>query len=321
MLATGGGASADPLTVRIGWISLPNVLSPVVFEKKEVLKHYGKSYVIAASHFTSTPLEVTAIAANYIDLITIGFSSLASAVVNGHIDDMRIVADGFQDGVDDYFTSKYMVLNDSPIKSIDDLKGKVMVTSGIGGPGDIALRIMLRRHNLEDRRDYTLIEAQFPNMNTMLLQHKADLVFQEVPFIYDPVLQKNAHALFTMKESVGSSEMIMLAARAGFLDKNRAALNDFFEDMLRGMHWFLDPANRQEAIEIVARGSKQPVERLSSYLYTKADFYRDPNGRPNVAALQHDMETQRSFGFLKSDIDVRKYMDLSFIDEAARRLK
>jgi NitT/TauT family transport system substrate-binding protein len=87
------------------------------------------------------------------------------------------------------------------------------------------------------------------------------------------------------------------------------------------MHWFLDPANREAAIDIVARAARQPRERFESYLYTKGDYYRDPNGRPNLQALQHDMATQRSLGFIKADLDVAKYTDLSFLDEAAKRLK
>jgi hypothetical protein len=37
--------------------------------------------------------------------------------------------------------------------------------------------------------------------------------------------------------------------------------------------------------------------------------------------MQNDMETQVKLGFLKQDLDVKQYVDLSFIDEAARRLK
>jgi sulfonate transport system substrate-binding protein len=74
-------------------------------------------------------------------------------------------------------------------------------------------------------------------------------------------------------------------------------------------------------IALVADATKQPPERIASFLYTGRDFYRDPNARPKLDALQHDMETQRSLGFAKSELDVPRYADLSFIDEAAKRLK
>jgi NitT/TauT family transport system substrate-binding protein len=112
----------------------------------------------------------------------------------------------------------------------------------------------------------------------------------------------------------------VLVAREGFLQKNRAALNDFFEDMLRGADWFLNPANRDAAIKIIAKASRQPVERYAGYLYTKKDYYHDRHLRPDLAALQRNVDAQHKLGFIKADLDVKKYADLSFVDEAAKRL-
>jgi sulfonate transport system substrate-binding protein len=195
-----------------------------------------------------------------------------------------------------------------------------VATNSIGGSLDVALRALLRKHGLEDKRDYTVIETAFSTMNPMLLERKVDLIATAPPFTQDPMLQDSAHVLARMKDGVGQSQMIVLAARKGFLEKNRAALYDFFEDLLRGERWLLDPANRQQALALVADFTKQPPERFQ-YLYTKDDFYHDPDARPNLAAMQNDMETQVKLGFLKQDIDVKQYVDLSFIDEAARRLK
>jgi sulfonate transport system substrate-binding protein len=114
--------------------------------------------------------------------------------------------------------------------------------------------------------------------------------------------------------------MIVLAARQSFLEKNRAALNDFFEDMLASLRWFHDPRNHDEAIAVVSRVTKQPPERLGAYLYGKDDFYYDLNGKPDLAALQNNIATLRALDMIKGDVDVKKYTDLSFIEEAAKRL-
>ena len=41
---------------------------------------------------------------------------------------------------------------------------------------------------------------------------------------------------------------------------------------------------------------------------------------PDLDSLQSNIRTQVEFGFLKADLDIRQYADLSLIKEAAMRL-
>jgi NitT/TauT family transport system substrate-binding protein len=236
------------------------------------------------------------------------------------MDDLRIIADEFQDGVEGYYTDEYMVLKDSPIKTVADLKGKVLATNGAGSAVDIALRAMLRQHGLDDRKDVTIIEIGLPNMKAVLSEKKADLICAVTPFSWDPGLRSVARTLFTQKQAVGRTQMIVWAARAGFLERNHAAMADFMEDALRARRFYLDPANHEEAVAIVAKITKQPPERFADWLFTKKDYYRDHDGLPDLAALQANIELQRKLGFLKTSFEVKKYADLSFATGAVKRL-
>lgn len=320
-LAAPGAQAAEPLTIRTGWVVATSGYSPLLLEKKELLKHLGSSYILDPHHFKGTAPQLTALASNEIDIATIAYSTLALAVLNAKMDDIRIVADGFQDGVDGHLSTPFMVRNDSGIKTVEDLKGKVVASNAFGGAYDVAMRSMLRQHHLEDKRDYSVIESDFVHMSVMLLERKADLVIGAMPFALEPDMRAKAHVLFTQRDAVGRTQMIMMAARSAFLAKNRAALGDFFEDMLASLRWFHDPANRTEAIALVARVTKQPVARLDAYLYSGNDFYYDRDGLPNLDALQRNVDTLHSLGMIKSEIDVKKYVDLSFVEEAAKRLK
>src|SRR6202040_3624695 len=113
-----------------------------------------------------------------------------------------------------------------------DLKGKVVATNGAGGAFDFWVRWMLRQHGLEDRKDYTAVEADYANMSAMLLDRKVALIIGANPWAMNPNLQANAHTLFTARDALGRSQMTVMATRAGFLEKNRAAMVDFFEDMM-----------------------------------------------------------------------------------------
>ena len=62
---------------------------------------------------------------------------------------------------------------------------------------------------------------------------------------------------------------------------NRPVVNDFFEDYILSLRWFLDPANRNEAIKVLARFTKLPEEQFASWVFTKDAFYHDPWARPS----------------------------------------
>lgn len=249
------------------------------------------------------------------------FSSLALAVENAKLDDLRIIADVFRDGVAGYYSTEYMVLNDGPIKKVEDLKGKVVTSNAAGSAVDIALRSMLRKHGLEDKRDYSLIEFAFPNMKAELLDHKVDLITGVAPFSQNPELRAAAHALFVQKDAIGVSQMIIMTARADFLRKNCAAVVDFLEDNLRELRWYETPANHDEAIKAVTDFTKTPAALWTSWLFTKGDLYHDPAGLPDLGALQRNIRDAHDLGFVPAALDPKKYADLSLVEEAAKRLK
>ena len=57
--------------------------------------------------------------------------------------------------------------------------------------------------------------------------------------------------------------MTIQAARAGFIAAHRAAMVDFFEDMMRVMRWFRDPAHHDAAVAVAANLTKQPAAGLA----------------------------------------------------------
>jgi NitT/TauT family transport system substrate-binding protein len=141
-----------------------------------------------------------------------------------------------------------------------------------------------------------------------------------LPFSLDPELRKIAQPLFKQADAIGVTQMIAWQARKSFIDKNRAAMVDFMEDTLRIVRWYLDEANHKEVMQIASRVTKQPPERFE-WLFTKKDYYRDRNMIPNLDALQKNVDMTKDLGFVRASFDVKKYADLSLVQEAAQRLK
>jgi len=320
ILAAASAQAADPVKIRAGWVAPVSNWASIWLEKKDLAQHLGKSYVFEPVRFQGTPPMITAIANNELEVANLAYSTLAIAVQNAGLDDLRVIADEFQDGVAGYYTGEYLVLADGPVKKVEDLKGKVIATNAAGSAVDVAMRAMLRKFGLEDKRDYTMVEAPFPALRAMLAEKKVDMVPAVLPFSVDPEMRKISRALFNQRDAIGVTQMISWQARKSFIDKNRAALVDFMEDTLRIVRWYLDEKNHKEAMEIAARVTKQPAERFD-WLFTKKDSYRDPNMLPNLDALQKNVDMTKDLGFVRASLDVKKHADLSIVQEAAKRLK
>src|SRR4029079_3769499 len=312
-------AAAEPVKIRVGWIVAPASLVPLLVLQPDLAKHFTKTYTFDPVHFASSTLQITAISQGEIDIAAFGYTSFPLAIQNGGMSDLRIIADEIQDGAPGYYSTPYFVRKDSGIDKIEDMKGKVPATNGRGSGVDIAMRAVLHKHGLEVKRDYTMIEAPFPAHKAMLKEKKADLVVGGLPFSYDPEFNEFAKPLFDTRSGIGAIALSFWAARKGFIDKNRAALVDFLEDYGSVLRWYYDPANRKEAVALTAGYLKRPPAAFDGWLFTKKDFFRDMNGKPDLKVVQSSIDKAKDLGFIKEPLDVSKYADLSLVEEAAKR--
>jgi sulfonate transport system substrate-binding protein len=291
LIGAASASNAAPVKIRMAWVVPIANWASILLEKKDLMKHLGKSYTLETTRFRGTPPMITALA-----------------------------NDEFQEGVPGYYTDKYWVRKDSGINKVADLKGKVVGTNAGGSAVDVVARAMLRKHGLEANRDYTLLEGPLPAMPAMLLQKKVDLIPAVLPFALNPKLAAGGKPLFSVADAIGRTDMIIDCARKSFIEKNRAAMVDFMEDWLRVAHWYLDPKNHAEVAKIASKITKAPPERFG-WLFTKNDNYRDPNMMPDLKALQSNVDTVKDLGFVKKRVDISKHNDLSLLKEAVARLK
>ena len=309
----------QPVKIRVSWVAPVSNWASIWLEKKDLAKHLGKSYTLEATRYAGTPAMVTAVASGELEIANFAYSTLGIAINNAGLDDLQVIAHEFRDGVPGYYSQEYLVLAEGTVKTVADLKGRVIGTNAAGSAVDVATRAMLRKTGLEDKRDYTVLETPFPTMRAMLAEKKVDMIPGVLPFSLDPELRKIARPVFTQREAIGETEMIIWAVRKPFIDQHRAAMVDFIEDTLRIVRWYLDPANHNAAAEIASKVTKQPAERFG-WLFTKADYYRDPGMLPNLEALQKNIDMTTDLGFVKGKVDLARHVDLSIVKEAAGRI-
>jgi len=282
-------AHADNLKIRIGYQASPEKLIPLKLGRTDIAPHLGKSYDVDFVLFQASSIEVTALATADIDIATLGYSSFGIALDGAKMEHLRLVADGYRDGVTGAYSNDFMVLKEGPIHKVEDLKGKVLASNGAGSVVDIAMRYMMKKHGFEDKRDYSLIEASLPNMFPMLVQGKADLVTLNAIYAHNPKTAESARTLFKERDALGVTEFAFYCARTGFLQRNRAVLADFFEDVVRATRWMLAPENRGEATRMLADVTKQSPD-VSRHVLSAAR--RGCLSRPRCAARCRSPATQ-----------------------------
>jgi len=131
--------AAEPYKLRIGWIVAGADLATMMFAKPDLAPHAGKTYTPELIHFEGTSTAMQALATGELDCAALAYSTFALGVENAGMKDLRIVADGFQDGVPGYHTNTYVVREDGPVKTVEDLKGKVVATNQRGTAMSTAL--------------------------------------------------------------------------------------------------------------------------------------------------------------------------------------
>ena len=312
-------AGAEPIQLRVAWAASPAQMTPVVFLNKSILKHEGKSYTVKFTRIPGSSLQVTAIGSGDLDLAALSYSAFASAILNAHLP-VKAMMDLFQDGP--AYSTTYGVLADSPIKSVKDLKGKVVGVPAFGGAIDVAARAMLIQNGLKPETDVQMLELPFAATEAALRAGKVAAAGFTSSFWNKATAKGGVRPLFYMRDAMGTSEMIFLAGKAEFLEKNKAALTDFVEDYLSGLRWFYDPKNREEALGYIAKFTKRPVSDFSAWaLKGKDDYARALDGMINEAALQRNVDELHKLGLIKTKLDVSKHVDNSISQAAAARLK
>src|SRR5262249_31394428 len=151
-LYAGPTQAAEAVKIRLSYVVPIANWASMLVEKKDLARNLGKSYQLEITHFAGTPPMITALAAGQLDIADLPYPTLPLAIQNADMDDLRVIADEFQDGNAGFYSNEFMVLADGPIKRVEDLKGKVVAINVAASAVDVAMRAMLRKHGLENKR-------------------------------------------------------------------------------------------------------------------------------------------------------------------------
>jgi len=302
--ATGGG---------IG----PNEIETVIFlewMQKNVLKQYGKAYTVDMTFTRGTPEAATLLASGQVDMGTLSFAVFPTMVIKDAVPGgMKIVADNYQDGHPGYAQNTFFVLDDSPIRTVGDLRGKRVAINAYGSAVDLALRVRLKKEGMDPRKDVNIVEVGFANIGAAIREKRADCGVLILPFMNTELQKGGLRPVFTGGDAFGPYAVIFHVVTNNFLKANRGAVTAFLSDYVTGLKWLYDPANRKRAIEITAELTKSPAAVLEQYFMTPRDYYRDRDGCVNAQVIQTPIDAMLREGLIDRPVKVADYLDLSLL--------
>ena len=306
-LAAGTLASATPAaaqqTIRVGWTIPAEEAKYWMMRRPAEFPDIGKAYKIEWVQFQGTAPMTQALAAGALDCATQGVLSLAQGAASGNLK-AYIVAQHVYEKPGG-FSVYWAVKDDSPIKTIADLKGKTMAInvlgSGIYGP----MALLLKQNGVDPEKDIKLVELGFSLSEDAVRSGRVDAAPMNQPFAARSEAKGGMRKLFALSEQQKNIVHILDACRADFVDKNPDLAKAYVRDLTLGMKKAL--ANREETLKVVNEVMKAPIPVLETYLLKDNDFGRDPGAAPNFPAIQQMLDTYAATGMIPKKLDVSQF--------------
>lgn len=143
--------------------------------------------------------------------------------------------------------TNYTLLGDKEVKDIEALRGKIIGVTGAGAYSDFAIRIFLKRHNIDPDRDVTLRAIGGTALRAIALERG---VINAAPFTAEDtvrLLDKGFPMIVNLNEALRIPQSI-LVTRGEMLQKYPETTKRFLKAMILGMQ--VAKHNKKEAIQI-----------------------------------------------------------------------
>jgi NitT/TauT family transport system substrate-binding protein/sulfonate transport system substrate-binding protein len=299
----GATSATAQQTIRVGWTIPAEESKYWMMKRPAEFPDLGKAYNIEWVQFQGTAPMTQALAAGALDCATQSPLALAQGAVNGNLKAYIVAQHVFEKPGG--FSVYWAVRDDSPIKTIADLKGKTMSIntygSGIYGPA----AILLRQNGVDPDKDVKWVEAGFSLSEDALRSGRVDSAVMNQPFAARAEAKGGVRKLFALSEQQKNIVHILEACRAGFVDQNPDIAKAYVRDITLGMKKALE--NREETLKVVNEVMKAPIPVLETYLLKDNDFGRDPGAAPNFPAIQTMYDTFTETGLLPKKMDVSQF--------------
>jgi ABC-type nitrate/sulfonate/bicarbonate transport system substrate-binding protein len=300
-------AAAEAVKIRVGHGAAVEEQLWLMKAKPDVTPSQGKAYTLDFQLFRGTDQRFKAVEAKELDVFTSSGSSAIVAYSQGLR--FKAVASISMESSRGFVT-QYVVLADSPIKSIADLKGKTIGNNAARSSIELWARMALAKHGLNPDRDVNWAIVPFPAQGEALRSKKLDVAALPQPFAAAEMAKGGVRTLFTSKEGMPfDEELILLLVTEDFAAKQPAALKAFMADFVAATKFYVAKPKEARKALIDAK-----LVRVPEKLYVEMqDNYRNPTARIDVEALKKAQDVMLAQGHQKTKVDPAAFVDMRYL--------
>ncbi|MGA1373019.1 MAG: ABC transporter substrate-binding protein [Pseudomonadales bacterium] len=299
-------ASAQ-VNIRVGHGSAAEETLWLMKADPKVTPNQGKVYKLDFTLFRGSDKRFQAFEAGELDIATGSAHSVMMAAAEGAR--FKVVATLSREGVRG-FATKYMVREDSSIKSIADLKGKTVGINGARSSAELWARLALEKKGLDTKREVNWVTLPFPAQGEAVRAGKLDIGAFPQPFAAFEENRGGLRTIFTSQDGISRDEDLMvIMASEKFAAQQPAVLRAFLSDLVQATQHYVDKPKESRSALVESKMVRIPLE---VFLGMK-DYERPRDGRVDVESMKAMAAELAKFGFITKPLNVTSIVDNSYL--------
>lgn len=306
---TAGMAVAEPMMLRIGHGTAAEEQLWLMQAMPEIAPNLGTVYNIELTRFPGTDRRFQAFQGGALDFATASANSAIFAASEGV--DMQIVASLSRESNEGFFT-RYYVLEDSDIQTVADLRGRTIGINGFNSSIHLWAIKALEDAGLNPDRDVNFAVIRFPAQGEALRGGTVDVGAFPQPFAHIEAEQGGVRLLFTSKDAVPfDEELMLLLASPALLEEYPDVARAFLSDLVNATRFYEE--NPEAARTALVENGISMIP-LQFYLGME-DYFRDPDARVDVEALEAMQDMQIEIGWQRQRVDIPSIVNMDFLPQ------
>lgn len=302
-------ADSKPVAIRLGNTTTSGEDQIWLMKARpDLTPGQGKAYTLETFPFRGGDLRLRAFQAGQVDgLVSTGTGAVTAATKGVPL----VIVAALSEEDNDHYSSPYVVLNNSPIKTTKDLKGKTIGLNGLREAFELGARMALLDAGLDPDRDVNWVVTPPATMGEALRGGKVAMVSMSQPFFAAEQARGDVRILFTAATAFGFKDEFLLSFNPDFVKRNKEVMRAFVADFIVATQYY--SKNMLEARQAISQAKL--VEMDPAVYLPMVALKRKEDGKPSRDYLIALQKALLRVGYIDKTIDIDTILDTSMFPQ------